>query len=399
MKRSVKKVLIPILIFILILIIWMTILSSITLGNKSSEIIYPKISQPAIVTNEQNLEVKLNSKNCNEISFKIENEESGNINLVINNSEERGKFCFFNLTIPEETEEGLYDLIVNFNKRKFIEYNSVSIKEKILSNFTFISLTDLHIGDPRGFFKNPKEFLFNSGLNKIIDEINYQNPDFTVITGDLTFGQLYPFEYYFEYQKLNKYLKKFEVPVYLIPGNHDLYNQFGQDGLKFWEKYFGNTYYSLNYNGTTLLFLNSYDWSKRDRTAFSLLAYNWGGSLGNTQLEWIGEKLNNSGKNSKIIFLHHNPLLETNKESLFRKEYQNREDLIELIEKYDVEFVFAGHIHRNDFQIVNGTKYLTTTSALSSTGKNEVWSYRLIEVKNNQIENENHFSLYPIISN
>ena len=71
--------------------------------------------------------------------------------------------------------------------------------DEISDNFSFVHLTDFHIGDPRGLKENIKQTIGWKAAKKCIEEINLINPDFLIITGDLVFGQIYPFEYSLEY--------------------------------------------------------------------------------------------------------------------------------------------------------------------------------------------------------
>lgn len=76
-------------------------------------------------------------------------------------------------------------------------------------DFVFVHLTDTHIGNPNAATQ----------LQSAITEINSMNPlpDFAVITGDLTAeGNLE------QYTTLKNLIDQFNVPVYLIRGNHDV---------------------------------------------------------------------------------------------------------------------------------------------------------------------------------
>ena len=135
---------------------------------------------------------------------------------------------------------------------------------------------------------------------------------------------------------------------------------------------------------------NSYDWPKKSRIGFSYVVFNWGGYIGDEQLQWIENDLENSKAKLKCIALHHNPLWDTSNDSLFRNEYYNRQKLLNLIYNYGINAVFAGHVHYDNVTIVNNAIFITTTTAASGLEKDAYWGYRLIEVKNWSIYSYNY---------
>ena len=77
----------------------------------------------------------------------------------------------------------------------------------------------LPIGDTRSFEESIRKTLGYRSVKRCIKEINLLHPDFVIISGDLVFGQLYPFEYRREYKKCYEMIQKFDVPTYLAPGD------------------------------------------------------------------------------------------------------------------------------------------------------------------------------------
>ena len=127
------------------------------------------------------------------------------------------------------------------------------------------------------------------------------------------------------------------------------------------------------------------------RLSFLFFALNWGGSISNDQLEWIEKDLKLDDSKITFMFMHHNPLWETQKDSMMLKNYKNRENLLSLIRTYQVDLVLAGHVHWDNVTIVNGTTFITTTTPESEIRvKDGYWGYRLIEIKNGIIDNYNY---------
>jgi 3',5'-cyclic AMP phosphodiesterase CpdA len=300
-----------------------------------------------------------------------------------------------NVQIPLNTPEELYNLTIVIEENdEFISYTQprcVKVLEEIDDTYSFIHLADLHVGDIRGFTEGIQETIGHKSIKKCIEEINLLEPDFVIITGDLVFGQLYPFEYRFEYPKLWKMLLTFEVPVFLSPGNHDGYNKIFNDGFRFWEQYFGSFYYSFDYGNHHFQSINSYDMSAFLRFTFLFIPLNWGGSISDEQLDWIESDLQQINAERSFMFIHHNPLWNTNKNSLMLKDYYNRENLLNLIDSYDIDMVLAGHVHWDSVNITNDTVFISTTTPQSETDAEDgYWGYRLISIENGDIASYNY---------
>ncbi len=361
------------------------------LFSSSIHIYYPRCSDPVIVEPGDNFTVIFESKNFTSLAVAIEtsyDEMPDEFTLSIIKTWYDGMWNAV-VEVPEIPYE-LYNLTLSIDGDVVTEPRAVAIQE-IKQNFTFIHVTDFHIGDPRGLRENISQTIGWKAAKKIIEEVNLLHPDFVIITGDLVFGQLYPFEYSFEYRKLYRILQMFDIPTYLCPGNHDGYVQTGQDGFKIWQKYFGPLYYSFDYGDAHFIMANSYDWPKISRKAISYAAINWGGYIGDEQLRWIENDLKNSDARLKIVALHHNPLWETTNDSLLNNPYHNRKELLNLIWTYGVDAVLDGHVHYDDVTVVNNTLFLTTTTCASSLSSDDAyWGYRKIEVRDWKIVSYNY---------
>ena len=362
-------------------------------------IIYPRSSIPVILTPTQSCIIQFQSLSFETLTATITtayNSLSESIPLSIESITEENNIKYATVTIPENVPAELYNLTLTIETEgetySTTRPRAISVKEEISDSYTFVHLTDFHIGDPRGLTENFKEIIGWKAARKTVEEINMLNPDFVIISGDLTFGQLYPFEYTFEYQTCYEILQDFTVPTYLCPGNHDGYVQTFQDGLKFWEDYFGPLYYSFDYQDTHFLSINSYDWPYKARLGFSYLVFNWGGSIQEEQLNWIESDLStHSEADQTFMMMHHNPLWDTTGDSLVGNGYYNRDALLDLIRLNEVNAVFDGHVHYDDVTTDNDTLYVTTTTASSSIDSDDgYWGYRLITVEDGSIAEYNY---------
>ena len=296
--------------------------------------------------------------------------------------------------IPAEAPPELYNLtmIVKETGDTFTAPKAVCVKERIDGNFTFVHLTDFHIGDPRGLKENPFETIGWKAARRCVREINLLDPDFVVITGDLVHGWSFFGKYKRPYSKCWEILQEFDVPIYLCPGNHDGYIQMGEDGFKYWKRYFGPLYYSFDYGDAHFVCVNSYNWTDKMRRAFLFIPLNWGGCIQEKQLRWIERDLDlHSNAKLKFVLLHHNPLWNTWYESLMFKGYKGREKLLSIIREKNVDAVLAGHIHRDSVIINSGILFITTTTSSSSlSAPDAYWGYRPIMVENYTIVSYNY---------
>lgn len=139
-------------------------------------------------------------------------------------------------------------------------------------------------------------------------------------------------------------LKKIQIPVYQVMGNHDAVGE----GRSCFKKYFGPAYYSFEKNKTLFIVLNN---------AFK-------GDFDAQQLAWLKKQLAESGARYKFVFMHR-PVFDPGeliKDNLMSGRAIT-EELQRLFEKYRVNYVFAGHIHGYARQEKNGVVYLVTGGA------------------------------------
>ena len=363
------------------------------------KILYPLSSIPVLVEKGGNFTIDFQIENFDSLSAYISTAYEPIVDefeLELGNSWKTDSTWHVIAFVPQNTPDELYNLTLIIQKNdEFISCSqprAVSVIDEFSDNFSFIHVTDFHIGDPRGLRENIWETIGWKAAKKCIEEVNLLSPDFVVITGDLVFGQLYPFEYTWEYKKCYEILQMFQVPTFLVPGNHDGYVQTGQDGFKFWQEYFGPLYYSFNYGDYHFTSVNSYDWPKLARFGISYLVFNWGGYIQNKQLDWIEEDLENSNAKLNFMLLHHNPIWDTKNDSLLKNGYGGRAELLTLIDEYDIDAVLAGHVHYDDITSQNDTLFITTTTMSSSLSrsKDTYWGYRLIDIQNGEIKSYNY---------
>ncbi|MGM0752865.1 MAG: metallophosphoesterase family protein [Bacillota bacterium] len=441
---------------------------NISLDKKVNQIIYPLFATPAIKKKGEALTLKIDTQGKEAGSWSVKLKQTNHSSL---NSEyelpvksiqqgdshwkDSSSIVNVTVTIPEGTPQKLYDLEVaytgNGQRTTDEQPHSVKVVDEYNKDFTFLHLTDTHIGSPRnlGDPEDPssidpalakeagmwdpdpkKRWLY---LQKAIKEVNLKNPDFVVVTGDLMYGQMNPQEYIYEYEETYKMLQKLNVPVYIVPGNHDYYAQDATltDGAKYWEKYFGPQYFSFDY-GPYAHFIgyNSFDWHKFDRSGNGTVSVpTWGGQIREEQLNWVKEDLQRNGQTAESgqirgLFSHHNPLWRDREiwpqddpeVQNYWKQYdekhnpqrletlvlgeklgikydqqwhgENAKELISVMKENNVTLSLHGHTHIDNVTKEDGILY-TTTTAIELTGKPWV-GFRDFSVQGGQIESYNY---------
>jgi len=183
----------------------------------------------------------------------------------------------------------------------------------------FVVFGDCHFND----IDNPDSTI----LKKIVKEINRKNPDaeFAVNLGDIVVVEKNPVAYDKAIENYLKVIKNLKIPVYHVPGNHDMTNN--EQIRKIYENKIAPLYYSVKKNNTLLIFLNSE-------------------CLDESQIKWLRNQLEKPAK-TKIVFIH-KPVFPV---SPVIPVYSSATDikiptqLRKILEEKNVDAVFSGHEH------------------------------------------------------
>ena len=158
-----------------------------------------------------------------------------------------------------------------------------------------------------------------------------EKPDLVLMTGDLTdFGRPD------EYALLRRLLSPLDMPLYVIPGNHDhrenLRKAFGDhDYLKGDDEYL---HYVVDEYPLRMIGLDTTIPGKP------------GGEMCATRLAWLDKKLSQEPDKPTILFMHHPPII-TGIRHMDVQNCGNGEAFGELIERHPQVFqVLCGHVHR-----------------------------------------------------
>ena len=159
--------------------------------------------------------------------------------------------------------------------------------------------------------------------------------NFVIFGGDLTFLGREA-----EYKNFLKNANSLTVPSYPALGNHDLYNS----GWSYYWEYLGSSSYSFCGGNAKFIVIDSAS-----------------GEIGEEQMRWIGRELK-ANTQPLLFVISHMPLY-GGQHSLYEfPRSEDRDELIKLFEKYEVDYVLEGHYHGYVDMTVNGVRYITSGS-------------------------------------
>jgi 3',5'-cyclic AMP phosphodiesterase CpdA len=195
-----------------------------------------------------------------------------------------------------------------------------------------VQLSDLHVR-PAGvsaYGRVPT----NDMLRAAIAQVNEQRPraDVALATGDLVHaGEVE------EYAMLRELLGELEMPVYLVPGNHD-----DRANLR---KVFGDSEY-LPESGEFLHYTVD-DHPVRLIGLDTVVPGKAGGELCAERIAWLEAALGAGRERPTVLFMHHPPF-RTNIEHMDVIGLEGADAMGRLVERHpQIERILCGHVHRS----------------------------------------------------
>lgn len=198
--------------------------------------------------------------------------------------------------------------------------------------FFFVQLTDTQLG----FYNADKDFIREEEqVRQLVGAINRLRPSFLVITGDLVNdkddeGQLAAFG------ELCRLIDP-KIPLYLTPGNHDVGNEASEREVQRYIGRYGYDRFSFRRNRCRVIGINTTvikaGTPERERAEF----------------RWLEQQLRQSMRDRHRIVVGHHPFFvgTPDEEDAYDNIPQRlRFRYLELLDRYDVELVLAGHLHR-----------------------------------------------------
>ncbi|MBN1825430.1 MAG: metallophosphoesterase [Candidatus Eisenbacteria bacterium] len=269
---------------------------------------------------------------------------------------------------------GMYDLAVDGNgAAPDTTRNAVCVLNAYRSDFYFLHIADSHLVTHKYWYESgaDTDTTEMTDLHEVIADINLIHPEFVLFTGDLiNEGELEDYLDKRYYTRTQKILGTFDVPVFVISGNHDIGGWDDtppSDGTarRDWWRFFGwkrlndppagaparTQDYSFDYGPVHFTGLESY--VNYDNWRYSTYKYY---SFTNDQMEWLEDDLaSSSGSAARVLFYH--------------MDFSDQINLSSL----GADMALYGHIHRDEGSITSHPYNLATDNVCDGAR-----AYRLI---------------------
>jgi predicted phosphodiesterase len=211
--------------------------------------------------------------------------------------------------------------------------------------FRFALIADSHLNPVDESNTSPWQtnHLANPRNEVVVDAVNRLKPAFTVHLGDVVHPLPYTSSYKGAAEYANNLYQKLNHPFYITPGNHDIGDKFlpgnpaatiTQESCNIYENFFGKQWQTFERDGVCFIILNS--------CLFGSASVAEG-----LQWKWFEKTLSLNSDKRIFLFSHYPPFItERNEENNYDNiEQEPRARLLDYIEKYQVEAIFAGHVH------------------------------------------------------
>lgn len=213
-------------------------------------------------------------------------------------------------------------------------------------------------------------------IDALINDVIAKNPDALVLSGDISFnGEKYSHEELAE--KLKK-IKKAGIPVFVLPGNHDLYNDrayafsgkyiYGVENID--DKTFEEIYKEFGYKNALFKDDNSLSYVQKIRDDFWILFVDTntkrypGGILPET-LDFVENVLKEAKQSgAEVISVTHQNLLKHHPDIYKGYSIEDGKKLLSLYEKYGCKLNLSGHIHMQHVAENMGVTEIVTSSIM-----------------------------------
>ena len=249
----------------------------------------------------------------------------------------------------------------------------------------------IQMADPQfGMFTENKSFSRETeNFEKAIQDANLLKPSFVIVCGDLI-NETNNLSQITEYKRIAGKIDR-SIPFYQVAGNHDLGNAPSPQSLAHYRKEFGRDYYSFTSGNLFGIVLNSSLF--KDPTLVKDEAAK--------QEQWLERTLKEAKKKkfTNIVVFQHIPFFltdATEKDGYFNIPKELRMEYLDLLDKYGVRHVFAGHLHKNSTGNYKGIEMVTTGPVGKPLGKDPS-GFRIVTVNRDEI-NHRYYSLDSIPS-
>ena len=248
----------------------------------------------------------------------------------------------------------------------------------------FLQMADTQFG----FFNENLDFEKETiHFEKAIAQANRLHPAFVIVCGDLV-NKAADAAQIAEYKRIASGLDS-SIPLYNVPGNHDVGNVPTPASLEAYRKNFGPDYYRFEAGNIVGLVLNSSLLKDPDSAQ----------AEARKQDRWLEDELRlakNSPDKMVLIFQHHSYFLTDpeEKDQYFNFPLEKRRHYLNLFKSNGVKYVFAGHYHRNAAGR-SGELEMGTTGPVGRPLGTDPSGFRIVTVNGREIRHR-YYSLDSI---
>lgn len=242
------------------------------------------------------------------------------------------------------------------------------------------------LGDPQfGMYESDKGFdRETKNFERAIAAANRLHPAFVVVCGDLVNRPGDPDEIA-AYQRVARELDP-KIPLYNVAGNHDVGNTPTPESVAAYRRNFGPDYYRFRVSGIEGIVLDL-SLLKNPAQVPEEVA---------RQQAWLKKELEEAKRarvGHVLVFQHQPWFVHSANEP---DDYWNiplpaRREYLDLLEKYGVEYVFAGHLHQNASGTDGSLQVITSAPVGKPLGKAQS-GIGIVIVRGRQLE----YHYYPL---
>jgi 3',5'-cyclic AMP phosphodiesterase CpdA len=227
--------------------------------------------------------------------------------------------------------------------------------------FFFIQLADSQFG--LGPMQGCR-FAETANAEIVVEHINRLRPRFAVICGDIVDGLDGPIELanwqVAEFKGVFRRISP-EIPLVLLPGNHELGNLPTPETLARYRRFFGDDYFAFSIGGVRALALDTpllFNWTEMPQALVE-------------QALWLQGELAAATADPPthlIVFQHHPWFVDEVDEpdGYFNLPRQHRRSVLDAFEHAGVRVVFSGHLHQNRTHRYGAVELVTSGTVCDS---------------------------------
>lgn len=355
-------------------------IDAMPIGDTLTVIQMPLLNVPGIVMPGEEMEIiceaSSNTTNWNFQLIRKNHEES--LSIISSGYDTETEKWNFIVEIPQPEIYEMYDLKVTAsNGVEDVSVRSVHLIENESNTFYFAHITDVHLVD-HNFWSDglsESDSTEMEDLREVIKDLNIINPAFILNTGDLiNEGELEDFENRRYFTKTHRILREFDIPHYIVAGNHDLGGWVSTPpsqgtARRDWWRFFGWKWlnnpstdelkytqdYNFKYGNINFIGLESYD--NYDSYKYEIYGET---SFIPSQLSWLANTVSdNPNVDAHVAFYHFD----------FKQELN--------LSDYGLDMALYGHIHQDNGSLTEEPYNIATDNVCDGSR-----SYRIIKVEN-----------------